>query len=85
MMARRTTTFEQLLRSTPTHWIESTEPLHVVWDDESMHFENDRLVIEMPRAVARRLKPRKGEVLEARLHPRGLELVRRKRNRANRN
>jgi len=63
-------------------WVEVVGGLDIEVTDATGQSGEERIVIPLKPSDARRLRPGKGEVLEARLHPKSVELVRRRRKRA---
>ena len=80
MMKRaRIHSFDEVLQATGEAWEELPHGFRLVVTDDSAAVSGDRIVIPLKPAVARSLKLRAGEVLEATVRGRNLELVRRRR------
>lgn len=75
-------TWEDLDALPEAEWVEVVGGLDIEVFDRTTGGLSARVVIPLKPADARRLKPRRGEVLEATLRGRNLELVRRKPGRA---
>ena len=78
MKVKRITTREQLESLPEGRWIEVEEGMEFDVVDLTSRRRPARVVIPLKAEVARSLRPRQGEVLEARLRGRNVELTRRR-------